>query len=264
MHLLMQAGICYNTDNMRITVQENDIKGLLRLWRGEVICLDTVDSTNIFAKGTDNDCVVIAAAQTHGRGRLDRPFASTKGGLYMTVRISVEDEEVLAYPVLASLAVAEALDEVLGETYAEIKWPNDILIGGRKICGILTELIHVEDIGVRKKAQLLVGIGVNVRNELPDDLPLAGNIRELTGREIDINRLAALIADNLKRVFNSAPELKREYIKHVEKRCVTMGQEVFAAGPGVRGTAVRLDDSGAVILKTPDNREVTVSFGDVS
>jgi BirA family biotin operon repressor/biotin-[acetyl-CoA-carboxylase] ligase len=140
-------------------------------WR--VVARGVVDSTNDVAArlrdaGADERTVVVADRQTAGRGRGGHSFSSPAGGLYASLLLRVNRAD-LSGPVVAAaaVAVAEALESVLGVP-AEVKWPNDVRVGGKKIAGLLLETGGAPDAGSR--AAVIVGLGINVAR-VPVDLP---------------------------------------------------------------------------------------------
>lgn len=146
-------------------------------WAGErIVCYDETDSTNIQAKrlaeeGAVHGTLVVAEQQQAGKGRRGRSWESPKGsGIFMTLllRPKVKPEDASMLTLVAAVAVAKAI-RILYELPAEIKWPNDIVLNGRKICGILTEMsTEIEVINY-----VVVGIGINVSNrKFPEELAL--------------------------------------------------------------------------------------------
>ena len=141
-----------------------------------IIYLDTVDSTNRFAKrasleGCQDGTVIVSECQTSGRGRLGRDWHSGRGkGIWMSVvlRPSIAPEDVQIITLAAAVAVVKAIKYVTGIETA-IKWPNDIILDGKKLCGILTEM----SCEVERVSFLILGIGINVshnKEDFPQDL----------------------------------------------------------------------------------------------
>jgi BirA family biotin operon repressor/biotin-[acetyl-CoA-carboxylase] ligase len=153
-------------------------------------CEETVDSTNRIAlelaqAGAPEGTVVLAARQTAGRGRMQRSWQSPPGcNLYLSIvlRPKIPQQEASQITLMTGLAAVEAVSEACPEGRVGIKWPNDILIGGRKVCGILAEART--DRG--KIDSVVVGIGLNVNMEKADFDPshreTATSLREETGR----------------------------------------------------------------------------------
>jgi len=128
--------------------------------------LEEVDSTNAWAidrigHGLENGAVIVAEKQLSGRGRFDRIWHSPDGkGLWFSImiRVNIPIEEISLVTLLTAVAVAESIEEATG-LKAGIKWPNDILVNGRKVCGILTELVENDD---PDASTVVIGIGINV------------------------------------------------------------------------------------------------------
>ena len=239
------------------------LKSLLNDYAGDIYCFEEIGSTNDFASEQarqKKECIVIAEKQLEGRGRRGRHFVSEKGGLYMSLSIKAPGTpfEVMHYPILAALAAANAIESICA-VQTDIKWPNDIQINGRKVCGILTELVTIDD-----DCYLVTGIGINVSNEIPSYLPDAGNLVSLTGTEPEGEVLAAAVSNQLISVYAKGISNKRELIEHAQKRCITIGKKVTATSTGVTGIARGLDIKGSLILDLPDGTTKTVIFGDVT
>ena len=136
-----------------------------------IIYLDSIDSTNIYAKKKAEDpfregTVVIADEQTVGRGRLGRNWVSTKGkGIWMTIMLKpdIQPSDAPKLSIVAALAVANALRSCC-RVNARIKWPNDIVTGGKKLSGILTEMSAEAD----EIKYVIIGIGINVNMEIDE------------------------------------------------------------------------------------------------
>ena len=139
-----------------------------------VIAEEEVSSTNDVAKSLSRDgftgrALIISELQTAGRGRLGRNWSSPAGtGIWMSLLdTEIEHlENISGITLLAGLAVTETINDYMGTDSACIKWPNDVVINGRKVCGILTELVSSGD-----KGSVIVGIGINASiSEFPDEL----------------------------------------------------------------------------------------------
>ncbi|MGB9722178.1 MAG: biotin--[acetyl-CoA-carboxylase] ligase, partial [bacterium] len=141
--------------------------------------LDEVDSTNEYAKNLLNDAkdgtVVLADIQTNGKGRLDRQWYSPEGGLYLSVILFTE--KPLLIPILAGVAICETFNNNY-DILPGIKWPNDILLNGKKIGGVLVETVDTA---------VIVGIGINLNIvEFPEELKeIASSIFIETKKRLD-------------------------------------------------------------------------------
>lgn len=232
----------------------------------------TIGSTSDYARelavaGADEGAVVIAEAQTQGRGRLGRRWESPPHrNLYISIltRPAIEPEAAPQTGLVAGLATAEAVGQW---TAARIKWPNDVLIDGRKVAGILTEL-HAVGGGA---PFIVFGIGVNLNlalDELPDELrDKATSLSAAIGRPID--RVA--FADAL------LTHLERRYLEYCDAgfaplrepwealSCLT-GRDVRISGAGAlqEGKVLGLGDDGTLRLLSADGNEMRVVAGDVT
>ena len=168
-----------------------------------------VSSTNTVLKEmTDAKAgtVVIAEEQTAGRGRMGRSFISEAGGLYMSVLFMPETvEEQLFIPILAAVAVHKALSEYVK---CSIKWPNDILVNGKKLCGILAEA---------QGRRVILGIGVNI-SSAPD---YAVSLFQVSDEKVCADTLAKNILNNV-----SDFEKKAEVIEYYRENCGMLGEKI--------------------------------------
>ena len=246
------------------------LKSVLRqsdLWR-EIRLVDETESTNADVRaaaevGAAEGLVVVAERQSGGRGRLDRHWESPpRAGVLMSLllRPTVAPARLPLLPLLTGLAVVEAVRGV-AELPAAVKWPNDILIDGRKLGGILVE--RTAD------GAVVVGIGVNVSlrtEELP--VPAATSI-QLAGGVSDRESLIKEILRAFERryvVFTSAAGTPDSVLPAYREVCDTIGRQVDVQLPGgesARGVAVTVDDSGMLVVREADGVDRTWSAGDV-
>lgn len=241
-------------------------------WIGARIeCLDTIDSTNsrvraLGLEGAADGTVVTAEEQTAGRGRLGRSWVSPRGrNLYLSVLLrSRLDVSLLSQLSLtAGLAACEAVGEWCAAT---LKWPNDVLIGGRKGVGILAELEAGE-----ADRFVVLGIGVNVnmsRAELPPELAdKATSLAIECGREIDRAQVAGRLLTHLERRYDQLHRVGFADIAAAWNRLSAMvGRQIRVDEPGgiVAGEVLGLAPDGALCLKREDGREHRVIAGDVT
>ena len=145
---------------------------------------ETTDSTMDIArelarKGCPDFTVVIAETQTSGRGRMDRNWWSPQGGLYFTLVLRPHIPPVMS-PLInfgTAFVLARTLQDFCGVD-ARVKWPNDVLIHGRKVSGMLSEMEAAGD----QVSFVNIGIGINMNNDLPPDLPYATSIKNISGK----------------------------------------------------------------------------------
>ncbi|WP_456477672.1 biotin--[acetyl-CoA-carboxylase] ligase [Geoglobus ahangari] len=214
---------------------------------------EEVDSTNRFAKEVSN-AVVFSESQSSGRGRLGRRWESGRGGVYMSLSLnmSIPVSEIPKVTLLTGLAVCKALEEY----GARIKWPNDVLVGGKKVSGILSEFV-----GEEMAAKVVVGIGVNVRNRVPDSL----RDRAISLHEVDesvrITDIFTRICEQLSNLLSAFPQKWGEILEEWKRLSDTIGREVRVSlyGEEVVGKAVDVDADGGLIVVSGEGRRKVIS-----
>lgn len=179
-----------------------------KLIGSNIVHFDTINSTNTKAKelAADNcpdGTVIVSEEQTSGRGRLGRQWVSPKGkGIWMSIVLRPEISPMEAYKVtiIAAAAVHGALSQ--HGINAQIKWPNDIIIGGKKVCGILTEM----NAELSKIHYLVIGIGINVNteaSEIPEDLKdKASSLKIQAGKTFDRKSIFGSILNHFEPLYN--------------------------------------------------------------
>lgn len=244
---------------------------------GRVLCcFDEVDSTNTRAKqmameGAADGTVVVANCQSAGRGRMNRSFQSPRDkGIYLTalLRPDLPTERLLPVTAMTGVAVCKAVERVCG-VRPGLKWPNDPVLGGRKLCGILTELSLEAETG--RLQYLVVGVGVNVLHSREDFAPelaeIATSLAQELGHPVSRPVLAAVLIEELDRLYQAlqAGELE-PYRSAYRAACVNLGKTVQLVEHGQKETAqaVRVDDAFGLVVRDSDGRERTVRSGEVS
>ncbi|QNB45981.1 biotin--[acetyl-CoA-carboxylase] ligase [Thermanaerosceptrum fracticalcis] len=240
----------------------------------ELYVFEQVNSTNDLAKkkaaeGASHGTVVVADQQLSGRGRLGRPWASPPGtGLWFSVVLRPPLKPFLAPQLIfvSAVAVCHAIRDYTGLPVT-IKWPNDILFSGKKVCGILTELSAEIDI----INYVVIGIGINVNQEMADFPP-----------ELQEKAISLAVAGNTK--YNRVgllkailKELEKEYeiyltegfpavLKHWRSLTSTLGQEVMVSSTDetFTGVAEDINGEGCLLVRTEDGNVRSVMVGDVS
>lgn len=196
--------------------------------------------------------VLIAGAQTAGRGRMERAFASPEGGLYMSVLLRpISAADALLITPRAAVAVSRAVEDVAGRETG-IKWVNDVLIGGKKVCGILAEARAGEHLDVA------LGIGVNVFS-VPEGLEDTAGAVFSAPAEQAREKLSAAILNEL---FATDCDVHAEYVR----RCVVPGHEVTVHGAGgtYRARALAVDERFHLIVERSDGSREALDSGEVS
>ena len=231
-------------------------------WR--IIRLTEVSSTNDYAREIAEDVpegtVVVARRQRSGRGRKGRNWISPEGGLWATVVLKPRSspEHVTKLVFVGALAVVDALSNY--GIRGEIKWPNDVLVDGRKIAGILSEC--------KLNSFALLGIGLNVNNSIPEELRgSATSMREILGRELEVEEVLNSLLTSLSYWYSLFKGGRhKEILDAVRSRSAVLGREVVILEDGreiLRGYAVGIDESGALLVDTGESVE-RVLYGDVS
>ena len=240
-----------------------------------LIVLESVDSTNNYLKQHSaqlpHGAAVVADRQTGGRGRLGRRFLSPAGkGVYCSVLLRPRTAPAQAVNLTAWVAVAvcDAIEDAAG-VRPGIKWTNDIILGGRKVCGILTEMSIEGESGALQ--HLVTGIGINV-NQGPEDWPeelgdIAGSLAQALGHPVGRGRLAACLLNALERMYHAwLAGDKAPWLERYRRDCVTVGRQVRLIGPGgeENAFALSIDDDFALLVRTGDGKERRVTTGEVS
>lgn len=210
-------------------------------------------STNLYTRANLTDCdrVVAAAKQSGGMGRDGRSFVSEKGGVYMTLQLNrnIEVKDAKQYVILAAMAVRAALKELGVES--RVKWPNDILVKGKKICGILCEFAEVSE-----RKSLIIGIGVNIKNDISEVKDVATTLA-MQAVSVSRERLIAMIIKNL---LEQEKEYYTKVLESYKAVSATLGKTVKFGGKS--GKAVGIDEEGYLLVETQDGVE-RVTAGDV-
>lgn len=236
--------------------------------------LDRVDSTNRYlrdlaARGAPHGLAVIAREQTAGRGRFGRSFQSARDrGLYLSVLLR-PDLPAAQAPLLTpwtAVAVCRAV-EAITPLHPQIKWMNDILLDGRKLCGILAEA----DITPTGKLNwVILGIGINISQQ-PEDFPpelsaTAASLAMHLPTPPDCQVLIDALLTQLDRMWRAFPQQQEAWLAAYRDRCVTPGQAILVHTPqGDReGVALAVDESFALVTRFADGTIQALNSGEVS
>lgn len=239
----------------------------------KIINFDKLDSTNQQAKklaleGASNGTVVIAEEQTAGKGRRGKMWVSPPGtGIWMSVvlRPSVMPENASMLTLVAGLAVCKAVREITN-LEASIKWPNDIVVNGKKICGLLTEMnSEIDFINF-----VVVGIGINVNIEkFPPELDNIATSLMIEGnqsyqRKILVKRTLEIFEDYYKKYLETEDLTK--IIEEYNEHCINIGRKVRVTGrkQDITGNVKCVTNKGELIVTDQQGEDIVVTSGEVS
>lgn len=230
----------------------------------EIHYFDEVDSTMDVARElARNHCphftVVIAGQQKKGRGRLKRTWLSSQGGLYFTIIVRPNIPPALSSRI--NFAASTVLAQILRHGYdihAMVKWPNDILVNGRKISGILSEM----EAEIDRVSFISIGVGINVNNDPTSHKPSATSVKNLLGREISRKKLLAAFLNHFEHSLDNGN--LEHAVSQWKKYTETLNRyvRVVTTHETSEGFAVDVDDNGALILKLADGSMKRIIYGD--
>lgn len=242
-----------------------------------IIYFNEIDSTNLYAKqiaasGCREGTLVIADNQTKARGRLGREWLSSKSqGIYMSVILKpdISPEKILILTITASVAVVRAIEKVL-KVKLGIKWPNDIIVNNKKVCGILTEMNTQSD----KINFVVMGIGINVvndENDFPEEIKkTATSLKNYVKiQEVDLYRIKIIqaILKELELLYTYINSQNTIYIiNEWKKYSITLGQKIFviSGDSKIKGVAKDILEDGKLVVEIDNNKEIKIFSGEVS
>jgi BirA family biotin operon repressor/biotin-[acetyl-CoA-carboxylase] ligase len=242
---------------------------------GKLHCLDRVGSTNVFLKelaeeGAPHGTVVMANEQTTGKGSKGRRFESAAdAGLYFSLllRPNCDLADTVALTPWTAVAVAGAISACCGAR-PDIKWVNDLLLNGRKLCGILTELSIKPD-GALDYA--IIGIGINLTQTRADFAALElGEIATSLAAEgfagVSRNALAAALITALDRMAAQFPREKESWLERYRSGCISTGRavRVIRGDQSRAAQSLTVEDDFSLRVRYEDGTEESVNAGDVS
>jgi len=220
----------------------------------------TMDAARELAKkGAGEGTIVIAEVQTRGRGRLSREWLSPEGGIYFTLVLRPRMSPAYAprISLMVSVAVAATIRKLFG-LKAELKWPNDVLIEGRKVCGILAEMDAEMDV----VNFVNVGIGINANTSIPQFEKTATSLKDVLGREISRKEFLSVLFREIEQ--QQALLMEADLIKEWKELSGTLNKYVMILSPGevIVGRASDIDTTGALIVKERDGSLKKAVAGD--
>lgn len=236
-------------------------------WTVEVA--DCLDSTNGELKrrameGLATGTVLLARRQTGGRGRLGRQFASPEGGIYLSVLLRPR-AHLMRLTAVTAAAVCRAVRGVCAADPA-VKWRNDLLLNGKKLCGILAEVSFAQG----QVDYAVVGVGLNC-NTAPAELPpelrdTATSLQQELGHPVDETALAAALIRALYAMDAALPAGAEAWMAEYAAACITVGQPVrlLRAAETMDAFAVGLDADGGLIVRDEHGKTTVIDAGEVS
>ncbi|MDD5288222.1 MAG: biotin--[acetyl-CoA-carboxylase] ligase [Dehalococcoidales bacterium] len=244
-------------------------RGLTTHFVGQnVLYYPSVTSTNDIAcqqavQKSPEGTAVIADRQTTGRGRLKRAWVSPSGNIAVSIVFYPVKAHLHYLTMLASLAVMHSIETTTG-LKCQLKWPNDVLIKGKKVCGILLESQAKPD----RVDYAVIGIGINVNMRLadyPEIAPIAASLADESGKEVsrlDLIRNLFIAMEALYLRMQSGESLLLEW----KDNLITLGKNVrVRSGEDVyEGTAESVADDGSLLLRSPDGSLMKFMAGDVT
>lgn len=235
---------------------------------------EEIDSTNSYLKrealrGAAHGTVAVANHQTAGRGRLSRSFQSPAGkGVYLSILLRPEltPEALMGVTGMAAVAAARAVERSTDGPVG-IKWTNDLVLNGKKLCGILTEMSLEGETG--RVQSLVIGVGVNVLHRSEDFSPEVAEIATSLSQEGCTVSRPALAAALVEELYQLGRELGGDltpWVEEYRRRCVNLGREVrllWTEGQK-RGRALDIDDKFGLVVRLEDGTCTTVRTGEAS
>lgn len=241
-------------------------------WGQSLYWYEELPSTNALAKdmareGAPHGTVLLADSQSAGRGRLGRSFCSPPGsGIYLSVilRPNCPPDELMHLTCAVGVAACDAIADAAGFRPG-IKWINDLVADGKKLGGILTELVM--EGGIVRSA--VVGIGINCC-QMPRDFPpelqnIACSLFSVTGQTVDRAKLAAALIGHLEIMSRQLQE-RSAIMARYRRDCVTLGKEITVIAGDLRrnGRALAVEEDGGLLVQFEDGTVATVQSGEVS
>lgn len=213
--------------------------------------------------------LVLAESQTAGRGRAGRAWVSPPDvNLYLTLLMFPPPEALRSLAYVTPLAVARAV-EVLTEAKGtplrpDIKWPNDVLINGKKLAGVLVETEHLPE-----RIVAMVGVGLNVNLDAaayPEISEIATSVRDATGTTVPREEVLAAFCNEFESLYEQALSGSRAPFEAWRSRLITLGRAVTVSGPAghFEADAVDVEDDGALVVVASDGKRQRVEAGDVT
>ena len=265
----------YEEKNFFDCINKQEIVDSLRTkWAGrEVVFFEETGSTNVEAKrladqGSVHGTLVVADSQSGGKGRRGRSWHSPKGSaiaMSLILKPELESEKASMLTLIQAMAVTKALEDICGIS-PQIKWPNDILVNEKKVCGILTEM----NLDKTKISSIIIGCGINVnQDDFPEEIAeIATSLKIETGQILSRPKLIAHICEVFEEFFEEfviAKDLSG-IVDAYNERLISRGRTVKVLDPKEEftGEALGINALGELLVKRTDGVTVNVYAGEVS
>ncbi len=226
----------------------------------KVVYFESLTSTfdKIRTMEFQNGLTVVCSRQNSGTGRMGRSWESGDGGIYFTFAMehTRKDFDVPFITSVCALGVCNVLNNYVP---CKIKWPNDIVSGGKKICGILTK----NYVSSGKINQIHVGIGINANNTFAQNLPYASSLFLICGEKVDENAILKKVLEETDRIYSK--ESHRQILDDYKKLCVNLGREVTLSfgDKEAKGICKDILPDGSMEVET-EGKTICVNSGEVS
>jgi len=214
-------------------------------------------------QGAAEGTVIIAEEQTAGKGRMRRPWLTLGGNVALSIILYPEVLHLPYLIMLASLAVVHSIEKITG-LEPQIKWPNDVLVNNKKVCGILIE----SDVRKQEVASAIIGIGINVNLKLadcPELIPIATSLADESGKDVPRADLIRHLLVETERLYLTLPVGEAVY-QEWRNRLVTLGRRVqVSSGKAIlEGIAESVAQDGSLSLRHLNGSSTKIIAGDVS
>ena len=269
-----RTGLGYRLSAVPDALVEREIRHFMRAECPDLRCLDEIDSTNSYLKrealhGAPHKTAAAANCQTAGRGRRERSFVSPPGkGVYLSVllRPQLPPQSLMGATGMAAVAICNAVERTAG-VRPGIKWTNDLILNGKKLCGILTELTVEAETGMAES--LIIGAGVNVSQNAEDfgaELSQMATSLAMEGFPVSLPCLAAAMIEEIYALGDALGGDIRPWVSAYRRDCVTLGKPVrlLWTDDQTEAFALDIDEQFGLAVRLSDGTEKTVRTGEVS
>lgn len=236
-----------------------------------LILLEETESTNTLLKkmameGAVPGTVVAARRQTSGRGRMGRSFVSPEGGLYLSMLLEppFSPQDNLSLTPCTAVAAVRAVKRLCG-IEPDIKWPNDLLLEGKKLCGILCESLFFQE-----RQFVILGLGLNLNTEahaFPEELgDLACSLFTQLGKSFPADEALAVLICELDEMYARWLCDRGCFLDEYRRKCISCGRDVLLIkdGASLCAFAEGIDENYAISVRYPDGRRESIYTGEVS